>query len=139
MIEARHELPNEVLERVRGICLDLPETGEEPAWVGIRWWVRGKAFAHLLVIDHEWPPAYARAVPVPGPTPVVTFRSRGDELAALTAAGPPFHKPPWHPEQVCLTLGATTDWDEVRELLTESWLLQAPKRLVEDHVRPRGR
>ena len=44
--------------------------------------------------------------------------------------GPPFHKPPWHAEHVCLTLGADTDWDEVTELLTESWRHQAPKRIA---------
>lgn len=130
VIEARHELPADVVDRLRAICLALPETGEEPAWVGIRWWVRRKAFAHLLVIDHEWPPAYARAVPVEGPTPVLTFRSSGAELAALTATGPPFHKPPWHPEHVTLVLGRNTDWDEVAELVTESWRLQAPKRIA---------
>ena len=131
VIDARHELPADVLGRLRTICRALPETVEEAAWVGIRWSVRRKAVAHLLVIDHEWPPAYARAVPVERPTPVLTFRSSGAELAALTAIGPPFHKPPWHPEHLTLTLGPDTDWDEVAELVTESWRLQAPRRIAD--------
>jgi hypothetical protein len=62
---------------------------------------------------------------------VLTFRSSGAELAALTAIGAPFHKPPWHPEHLTLTLGPQTNWDEVAELVRESWRLQAPKRIAD--------
>jgi hypothetical protein len=60
----------------------------------------------------------------------MTFRSRGDELAALVATGYPFYKPDWNPEVVGLVLTPQTDWDEVTELLTESYALMAPQRLA---------
>jgi hypothetical protein len=36
---------------VRRVCLGFPEVVEEQAWVGTRWRVRSKTFAHVLVID----------------------------------------------------------------------------------------
>ncbi len=48
MEEQDGEVPAEVLAEVRKLCLDLPETYEEPAWVGRRWMVRRKTFAHLF-------------------------------------------------------------------------------------------
>lgn len=53
MIEQRHQVPAAVVERLRAICLALPGAAEEPAWVGIRWWVRRKAFAHVLVVHRR--------------------------------------------------------------------------------------
>jgi hypothetical protein len=119
-----------VLGRLRAICLAFPETQESPAWVGVRWFVRRSAVAHVLMVDAQWPPAYARAVPVRVATPVLTFRSHGTELPVLRAAPPPFHAPPWHPAMVCLELGAGTDWTEVAELLTESYRAVAPRSLT---------
>jgi hypothetical protein len=38
--DAEPEIPPAILAQVRAICLGLPETSEEPAWVGTRWVVR---------------------------------------------------------------------------------------------------
>ncbi|HEV2782546.1 MAG TPA: MmcQ/YjbR family DNA-binding protein [Actinophytocola sp.] len=130
---ARYEyadVPAEVLARLRPLCLGLPEAYEEQAWVGTRWRIRKRTFAHVLAIDSGYPPAYARAVPVDGPVTVMTFRSRGPELAVLANAGPPFYKPDWAPDVVGMVLDAGTDWTEVAELLTESYCVLAPKKLV---------
>ena len=67
---------------------------------------------------------------------VVTFRSAGAELDALGAAGPPFFRPPWAPGAVGLHLDGATDWDELGELLTESYCLLAPRRLAAEVDRP---
>ena len=61
---------------------------------------------------------------------MLTFRSSGDELAALTAVGPPFFKPVWFRDIVGIVLGDDVDWTEIDELLTESYCLLAPQRLV---------
>jgi hypothetical protein len=61
------EVPREIVARLRSICLDLPEASEEPAWVGTRWSVRKNNFAHVLMIDAGWPPAYAKAAGASGP------------------------------------------------------------------------
>lgn len=124
------KVPLEILGRLRPVCLALPEASEEPAWVGTRWRVRGHTFAHVLAIEAGWPPAYARAAGTDGPICVMTFQSSGPELEALRRAGEPFFKPRWSPTVVGMALDAGTDWDEVVELLTESYCGLAPKGLV---------
>ena len=127
---ARPEVRPELVERLRSICLDLPEAREEEAWVGTRWRIRSGTFAHVLVVADGWPPAYAEAAGSDGPITVLTFRSSGEELAALSNAGPPFFKPVWFPDIVGTTLTGNVDWIEVAELLTESYCVLAPKKLV---------
>ena len=121
------------VERLSAICSVLPEAVEEDAWVGVRWSIRKKNFAHLVAIADGRPTAYAAAAGTVGPSTVLTFRSSGEELAALSAFGPPFFKPLWFRDIVGLVLPAdppTADWDEVAELVTESYRLLAPKRLT---------
>jgi hypothetical protein len=127
-----------IVDRLRSVCLALPEAYGESAWVGTRWRIRKKTFAHVLTIDAGRPPGYARAAATEGPVTVLTFEAWGPELAALSEAGHPFFKPPWRPTVVGMVLGARVDWDEVGELLTESYCVLAPKRLVELVERPTG-
>jgi len=130
-----------VIDAIRVVCLALPEAYEEEAWVGTRWRVRGKTFAHVLPIDDGRPPAYARAAATEGPAIVLMFRSTGEELAALRGGGMPYFAPPWRADEVGLVLwpnsrGTDVDWDEVRELLTESYCTQAPAKLASQMERP---
>jgi hypothetical protein len=118
------------------MCLALPEAHEQRAWVGTRWRIRTHTFAHVLTIDAGWPPAYARAAGADGPMTVLTFRSSPPEIDALEASGPPFFRPVWWPDIVGMALDDGTDWDEVAELVTESYCLLAPKKLVELVDRP---
>ena len=74
--------------------------------------------------------AHTRAAGVDGPTTLVTFRSSGPELEMLRAAGHPFFYAGWGRDVVGMILEAATDWDEVAELLTESYCVLAPKKLV---------
>ena len=126
----RAEVPPELVHRIGAVCRPLPEVVEEAAWVGTRWRVRGKTFAHVLQIADGWPPAYARAATTNGPVVVLMFRSTGEELAALRDGGAPFFAPPWRADEVGLVLGDAVDWDEVRELLAESYCAQAPTTLA---------
>ncbi len=83
---------------------------------------------------------YAGRLPE-GPVPILTFRSHGDELLALVNAGPPFLKPPWSPTVVAMVITDGTDWDEVAELVTESYRFLAPQKLARTVVevpRPRN-
>ena len=125
------DVPLEVLARIRLVCVALPQAYEESAWVGTRWRIRGRTFAHVLLIDSGWPPVYARAAGSDGPITVMTFRSSDGELEALRRAGFPFFKPRWRADIVGMVLDAGTDWEEVAELITESYRILAPKRLVE--------
>jgi hypothetical protein len=64
------DVPPEIVARLRAVCLGLPEAYEEQAWVGTRWRVRTRTFAHVLTVDAGWPPAYARAAATDGPVTV---------------------------------------------------------------------
>ena len=132
------DVPPEILAELRSVCLGLPEAYEEPAWVGTRWRIRKRTFAHVLPVDSGDPPAYARAAEAAGPIIVLTFRSSAPELDALRNAGHPFFWAGWGRDVVGLVLDEGVDWDEVAELLTESYCVLAPKKLVALVDRPAG-
>jgi hypothetical protein len=133
---AKPDVPAETVAALRAVCTGLPETYEEQAWVGTRWRVRGKTFAHVLVIESGWPPVYARAAGTDGPATVLMFRSSGPELDVLRGTGLPFFAPVWRADEVGLVLGPDVDWEEVTELVTDSFCLQAPKSLSAEVERP---
>lgn len=118
-------------DRVRSICCELPDVSEEEAWVGWRWMVRRKTFAHVVSVTAGWPPAYARAAATDGPATMLMFRAAGAELETLRRAGSPYFAPPWRADEVGLLVGEASDWDEIAELLTESYCVRAPKMLVD--------
>ncbi|MEJ7635537.1 MmcQ/YjbR family DNA-binding protein [Aeromicrobium sp.] len=120
----------DVVERLRAICLGLPEAYEETAWTGVRWRVRTKTFAHVLVIDDGKPGPYARFVSTDGPVTVVTFRAPGEELEAFRQSPQPFFVARWGRDVVGLELHGDTDWDELGELLTDSFRVMAPQGLA---------
>jgi predicted DNA-binding protein (MmcQ/YjbR family) len=136
-VTERQDVPPEIVAKLRSVCGALPEAYEEDAWVGVRWRIRGRTFAHVLHIDAGWPPAYARAAETEGPADVLMFRSSGEELNALRHAGDPFFAPPWRDDEVVVVLDGRVDWDEVSELVTDSYCLLAPKKLSDAVARPR--
>jgi len=119
------DVPAEILAELRPICLGLPDAYEEQAWAGTRWRIRKRTFAHVLTVDSPR-----------GPVTVITFRSSGPELDALFATGHPFFRAGWGTNVVGMVLGEETDWGEVGELLTESYCVLAPKKLVQAVNRP---
>nr|WP_296766199.1 MmcQ/YjbR family DNA-binding protein [Rhodococcus sp. (in: high G+C Gram-positive bacteria)] len=131
------EVPDPVLNVVRRICTGFPEIDEQRAWTGIRWRVRTKTIAHLLVVEPGRPEAYSRAASVDRPTTVLTFRSEPPELEVLVRSGHPFFVTPWGQDSVGMIIDEF-DPEELRELLTESYCLSAPKKLAESIIRPPG-
>jgi hypothetical protein len=119
-----------VVARLAGIALALPESYEEEAWTGVRWRVRARTFAHVMVGQEGYESSFRDITGVTEPTTVLTFRASGDELLALVHAGLPFYKPPWSPTIVGMVVDDDTDWDEVAELVTESYRFCAPQKLV---------
>ena len=73
-----------------------------------------------------------------GPLCVLTFQLSGPELERLRAAAHPYFAPVWRPGIIGMAIEGVTGWDEVGELLTESYCTLAPKALVKLVVRPTG-
>jgi predicted DNA-binding protein (MmcQ/YjbR family) len=114
------DVPEKVENRLREICLALPDATEEPAWKGTRWVVRKKTFAHVLGVQLGGADSIV----------VLSFRSEGEELEILRQVGPPFFVLGWGRDAMGMMIDETTDWDEVRELVTESFCVLAPQKLV---------
>jgi hypothetical protein len=121
------DAPPEIEDRLREICLALPDAYQEQAWVGTRWRVRKRTFAHVLTVEREWPPGYAEAAAIAGPVCLVTFRSPGEEMGALVGSGYPYFRAGWGRDVVGMVLADQTDWDEVAELLTEATAFSRPR------------
>ena len=113
------DVPAEILTGLRAACLRLPDAYEEQAWAGTRWCVRRRTFAHVLTPDG---PA--------GPRTVMTFRAADEEIDVLSAVGHPFFRAGWGDNVMGIVLDGDTDWHEVAELVTESYCILAPKKLV---------
>lgn len=124
-------VPPPVLHQLRLVCLDLPEAAEQQAWVGIRWVVAKKNFAHVLMIEAGYPPAYAKAASSDGSLCVLTLRGPRPAIDAPRFRCAPFFRPPWFDNIVGLSIDASTDWEEVQDLLIQSYCLLAPKRFSE--------
>ena len=120
-----------ILDRVRAICMALPETYEEPAWIGVRWRIRKRTFAHVVTIEEDGPASFRQAFDVDGEATVVTFRAPYEEREALTTQGKPFYYAGWGRDAMGMLLDDDTDWDEVTELLTDSYCMLAPKKLAQ--------
>lgn len=128
----RTAAPARVLEKLRALCLALPGAYEEPAWVGTRWMVKKRNFAHVVCIDNGWPPAYARAASEAGPLVVLTFRASASLRDILRDADARFFVPEWGTrwgtKVVGLKLRGRVDWREAKQLIETSHALLAPKK-----------
>ncbi len=104
------------MERIGQVLRPLPRCREEGAWVGIRWRVGPSTVAHVYGGDDQ--------------VLRVTFRAEQDEVMAFENLDGPYFRAGWGRNVVGLLLDDLTDWEELRELLTESYCLQAPRRLA---------
>ena len=109
-----------------GDLRELPEAYEEPAWIGLRWRIRQRTFLHVYTTDGR----RSAYIDMDDPAVLMTFRAPPGELAALAHAGPPFFRADWGVNVVGMVLGGDTDWVEVAELVTDSYRVQAPRRLA---------
>ena len=128
MVRGRPEPDAAYVARVSAIALRLPAVVEQDAWTGVRWRVRGRTFAHVVALHHA-DAASRLGVDDGSPVTVVTLRCVGEERAALAALGPPYLDS-WGPGMVAVVLDEHSDWEEVAELVTESYRLLAPASLA---------
>lgn len=115
------------VDRLRVIALSLPETSEQRTWGHPTFRVNQKMFAACSDDD--------------GGRSTMSCKAAPGEQPALLARGEPFFMPSYVGSKgwIGIDLGwRDLDWDEVAELVTESYCLVAPKRLSKLVDRPVG-
>jgi predicted DNA-binding protein (MmcQ/YjbR family) len=121
------EVPADIVRRIRALCLALPEvtvridssrvSSRSTAW---SYDIRRRSFC-LLVARED---SKGKAVPL------LVLRARPEERAALLSQGRPFFASRAGRDRIVVLLSDDTDWEEVRELVTESYRLLAPRKLT---------
>ena len=121
------EIPEEILRRVSTLCLALPE-------VTVRVdasQVRARSTAHSFDIRRRsFCLLVAREGPTGKPVPLLVLRADPDERDALLSIGHPFFAPRAGRDRIGVLLTEHTGWEEIRELVTESYRRLAPKKLT---------
>jgi hypothetical protein len=118
----RPEVPEEWVRRIGTVLGALPECREEAAWVGTRWRVGSATVAHVFGGEDQ---AFR-----------ITFRGDVEDVLAFEHLGPPYFRATWGRNVIGMTIDEGTDWEELGELLTDSYCLQAPDRLASRVLRP---
>jgi len=108
--------------RLDAVMAALPRATQENAWVGTRWRVGQATIAHVFGGEDQ----LFR----------ITFRAEPDEVIAFEHLGAPYFKVNWGGNVVGMLLDDDTDWEELSELLTDSYCLQAPHHLAAQVDRP---
>ena len=112
-------MPEEVFERVRAHCESLPETT-----------VRSDAYAHAFQIRLRIFVCLAGVPKGDGTSvSVLGLRADPDERRFLLASGHPYFPSNSGVDRLGIILDDDTDWDQVCELITDSYRLMAPKKL----------
>jgi hypothetical protein len=119
-------IPKDIFERVRTLCLALPEVtvrvdeSRTPT----------RSTAHSFDIRRR---SFCLLVAVEGPTragvPLLVLRA-DDERDVLLASGHPFFVPRAGRDRIGVLLTNDIDWQEIRELVIESYRIVAPKKLA---------
>jgi hypothetical protein len=119
------------LDDVRALALALPEAVESTSYGSVAWKVRGKTFvwerplrqrdvADLEALGERVPEGELAGVRVPAA-----------DKEAVPAA---FDIPHFRGFPAVLVELDRVDLDELRELITDGWVMQAPKRLAREYL-----
>ena len=121
------EVPAEIVERIRTLCLALPE-------VTVRIDVsltRARSTAQSFDIRRRSFCLLVAKVDAAGkPVPLLVLRAGPAEREVRLSAGHPFFAPRAGPGRIGVLLTGDTDWEEIRELVTESYRILAPRKLT---------
>jgi len=120
------EVPQDILERIRALCLALPEVTVRVDYSLIA----ARSTAHSFDIRRRsFCLLMAREGRAGEPVPLLVLRAGPVEREALLATGHPFYASRAGANRVVVVLTDSTDWAEIRELVTESYRTLAPKKL----------
>jgi hypothetical protein len=121
------EVPEEIFERVSTLCMALPEVTvrvdpslSEARSTAHSFDIRRRSFCLLV----------AREGATGRPVPLLVLRADPHERDVLLSIGHPFFASPAGSDRIGVRLTDDTDWEEIRELVTESYRRLAPKKLT---------
>ena len=112
--------PRDPLPKLRSLCLALPEATEKIAWGEPTFRVRDKIFAMYDNNHHE-----------AGHIAVWCKAPPGVQEILVNADPKKFFRPPYvgHKGWIGVRLDRQVDWDEIADILEDSYRMTAPKRL----------
>jgi hypothetical protein len=112
-----------VLERLRTLCLALPETSERPSHGAPSFFVRGKRCFLMLLDSHHGDGRFAIWCAAPP----------GDQALLVDADPERFFVPPYvgHRGWLGVRLDRGLDWDELAGIVEDAFCTVAPRTLVE--------
>lgn len=111
------------VERLRTICLSLPETSEVEAWGEPTFRVKGKIFAmHASSGTHHSPERPAVWILSVSVEQDFVIRARPDRYFKPPYVGPSGWIGAW--------LDQNPPWSEIEELLRDGWRRRAPKKIA---------
>jgi predicted DNA-binding protein (MmcQ/YjbR family) len=120
------EVPDDLVERIRTLCLALPEVTARVDLTLVRerstaysFDIRRRSFCLLMAVADS----------AGKPRSMLVLRADPDERDALLSSGRPFFAPRAGRGRIGVWLTDDTDWEEIRELVTESYRVLAPKKL----------
>jgi hypothetical protein len=121
------EIPADIFERVNTLCWALPEvtvrvdaSNTSTRSTAHSFDIRRRSFCLLV----------ARVSSTGRPGTLLVVRADPDEREALVSMGAPFSTSPAGPDRLVVRLSDRTDWEEIGELIIESYRRLAPKKLT---------
>jgi hypothetical protein len=115
--------PEQVLAKLRGICLALPETSERPSHGAPTFFIREKRSFLMVLTNHHGDGRFAIWCAAP----------EGMQKMLVDADGERFFVPPYvgHRGWLGLRLDRGIHWDELEGIVEDAYAEVAPAKLVE--------
>ena len=126
-VRAPVEVPEDIVERIRTRCLALPEATVRVDYSRTRSRSRAQSFD---IRRRSFCLLVAREGPTGEPVPLLVLRVDPDEREALLSIGRPFFAPQAGRDRIGVLITDDTDWEEIHELVTASYRVRAPKKLI---------
>jgi predicted DNA-binding protein (MmcQ/YjbR family) len=128
------EIREDIVERLSSLCLALPE-------VTVRVdgsLIRARSTAHSFDMRRRsFCLLMAREDSTGKPVALLVLHADPDERDALLSSGHPYFAPRAGHDRIGVLLTDGTDWEELHELVTESYRILAPKKLTHCSTRAR--
>jgi len=112
-----------VLDRLREICLALPDTSERPSHGAPSFFIRGRTCFLMLLDDHHGDGRFAIWCAAPP----------GTSSSLVDADPEKFFVPPYvgHRGWLGVRLDRGLDWEEIAGIVEDAFCTVAPKKLVD--------